>query len=852
MYSLRLQFLRIIIVFFSMLILFCITAAPDRHPAEAHAGAASALNQCGPITINPAELPDGSIGTSYSKSLSASGGLKPYNYSLLTGALPPGLTLASTGLISGTPTTAGSYNFTARVRDAGNCFGSRAYAIDVSCPTITVTPATLAVPYIGIGYLQTFSASGGTGPYSFGTNVSALPPGLAWNTNGTLRGRPTTAGSYSFIVRANDANGCFGERSYTLVVDCPAITFTPSSLPPAVVGTFYDTTLIATGGPPGPYSFSILSCCLPTGLALHSDGRLTGTAASEGSHTFTVRATDANGCTGDRTYTLRSVVCHTITLTNMLFPGRIGNSYSSPILASGGYSPISFSVSGALPAGLRLDPAGLLSGWPTEAGDFNFTIVATDANGCTGSRLYHLFIDPCPFIRVILDPVLLDATISTPYSATYTAAGGLAPVTLSQSSGVLPPGLTFNPATGVLSGSPTQYGQFIFTITATDANGCTGNRGHEITVRPPCPAITALPTEPNLPIATVGTPYNQTLSATGGAAPYQADMLSGTLPAGVSFNLQPGVLAGTPTSPGTFTFTVRFVDAGQCQGQRTYTLVVNSAPCSTIGINPANSSLPTGIVGAPYTLAFTGTGGTAPYAFRIIVGAAPGGLTFSSAGDLTGAPTTAGGYHFVVLITDANGCVGGAEYNLVVNNPTCPVITLSPTERALPPGLTDKGYSQIFSATGGAAPYSFTVSAGALPPGSSLSSEGELTSTGFTVAGSYSFTVRVADGNGCVSECQYTLIVNNIGCSAITVNPEVFPNGTVGSAYIQTITATGDAVPYDFTISAGALPAGLTLNATTGVLAGTPTAAGPAGFTVRATDANGCIGERAFTIIIDF
>jgi hypothetical protein len=590
-------------------------------------------------------------------------------------------------------------------------------------------------------------------------------------------------------------------------------------------------------------------------MALDSNGRVTGTPAAGGTYSFIVRATDANGCTGDQSYILTSIECPDITLNPASLPSaRVATPYSQTITATGGVAPYTFSMFETLPAGLTLSSTGLLSGTPTISGRLNnFLIVATDANGCIGLGLYNLFIDPCPLITVNpVNPNLPGATISTPYSVTFSAAGSQAPITLSQSGGVLPPGMTFNPATGVLSGLPTQYGTFTFNISATNGSGCTGARSYTLIVSPTCPAITILPTESNLPPATVGTPYTQTLSATGGAAPYQAAMLSGTLPAGVSFNLEPGVLTGTPTTAGTFTFTVRFVDAGQCQGQRTYTLGVNGAPCPSIVMNPGNSSLPGGIVGAPYGLAFTGTGGTAPYSFRILAaGAAPGGLTLSSDGNLTGTPTTANVYHFVVLTTDANGCVGGAEYNLIINNPTCPTVTLNPANTVLPPGLTGNVYSQVFSATGGAAPYSFTISAGSLPPGSLLSSEGELTNKGFTSAGSFSFTVRVTDGSGCVSERQYTLIVNDIGCPAITVNPEVLSNGRVGSAYNQTITATGGALPYTFIISAGALPAGLTLNATTGALSGTPTAAGTANFNVRATDANGCMGERAFTVIIE-
>ncbi len=178
----------------------------------------------------------------------------------------------------------------------------------------------------------------------------------------------------------------------------------------------------------------------------------------------------------------------------------------------------------SLPAGLTLSSTGLLSGTPTVGGNFSFTIAATDAGGCLGSRLYNLFIDPCPLITVNpVNPTLPPANISAPYSQTFSATGGVAPYTFALTGGLPPLGLTFNAATGVLSGSPTQSGTFNFNVRATDANGCIGVRAYTLLVNSTCPTITVSPTIPNLPPATVGTPYNQTFSATGGA-PCTADM----------------------------------------------------------------------------------------------------------------------------------------------------------------------------------------------------------------------------------------------------------------------------------------------------------------------------------------
>ena len=721
---------------------------------------------CPTITINPTTLPSGTIGTVYNQTLTATGGVGAYSFTISSGTLPAGLSLSSTGQLTGTPTASGNYNIVVRATDSNGCFTQRSYALTINapCSIITVNPATLPVARVGVLYSQTFSAVGGTSPYLFGTNISALPPGLTFNVNGSLSGTPTTAGSYSFIVRGNDSNGCFGERSYTLVVNpaCPTITVNPATLPIGQVGLSYSQTFSATGGT-APYIFSIASGALPPGLSLASNGNLTGSPTSAGSFSFTVRATDANGCAGERTYSLTIGACSTITLnpTSPLPSGRIATAYNQSITATGGAAPYVFSLAtgSSLPAGLTLSTAGLLSGTPTAGGNFSFTIVATDAGGCIGSRLYNLFIDPCPLITVNpVNPNLPPANISAPYSQTFSATGGVAPYTLALIGGTPPIGLTFNAVTGVLSGAPTQTGTFNFSVRAIDANGCVGVRAYTLSVNSTCPVITVSPTNPSLPTATVGTPYSQTFSATGGAGPYRVDRFAGTPPPGLTLDFTTGVLSGTPTASGAFTFTVGLKDAGQCPGERTYTLVINNAPCPTVTIIPTNPVLPSGITGA--------------------------------------------------------------------------------------------AYKQTFSATGGVAPYTFIISAGALPPGSSLLAGGELTNASFTAAGNYTFTLRATDKNGCAGERQYTLIVNNPTCPAITVNPAVLSNGVIGSAYNQTISATGGAAPYSFNVSVGALPTGLSLNSATGAITGTPTSRGPANFTVRATDANGCLGERAFTVVI--
>jgi Ice-binding-like/Putative Ig domain len=175
------------------------------------------------------------------------------------------------------------------------------------CPIVTVNPATLPDGTVGAAYNQIVSATGGTAPYSFVVSSGALPTGLVLNpTTGAITGSPTTVGTFNFTITATDANGCIGSRPYTVTIaapGCPVITLSPATLPPGRVGTQYSQTITATGGTP-PHAFTVASGTLPAGLVLNpATGVLSGIPTQAGLFTFTVQATAAP-CSGSRTYTL--------------------------------------------------------------------------------------------------------------------------------------------------------------------------------------------------------------------------------------------------------------------------------------------------------------------------------------------------------------------------------------------------------------------------------------------------------------------------------------------------------------------------------------------------------------------
>ncbi len=171
----------------------------------------------------------------------------------------------------------------------------------------------------------------------------------------------------------------------------------------------------------------------------------------------------------------------------------------------------------------------------------------------------------------------------------------------------------------------------------------------------------------------------------------------------------------------------------------------------------------------------------------------------------------------------------------------CPTITVNPP--SLPNGVVGTPYNQIVTATGGAGPFTFSISAGNLPNGLLLNgATGAITGSPLA-PGMFNFTVTATDPSGCTGSRAYQIIIAAIGCPAISLSPAVLPPGSIGVFYSQTMTASGGVAPYTFTVFAGALPTGLSLNSITGVISGSPQGSGLFSFTIQATDANGCPGR---------
>ena len=645
------------------------------------------------IVYTPSNPPAATVGTAYSQSLaSASGGGAPYTYVIASGSLPAGVTLASNGTLSGTPTAGGTFNFTVTTTDSSTGTGpfsatSGTLTLTVNAPTIALTPSTLTNPVVGAAYSQNITASGGTAPYTYAITAGALPAGLSLSSTGALAGTPTSAGTYNVTITATDAStgtGPYtGSRAYTFVVDAATLTMTPA--PGTINGTAgspMSVTFAAANGT-APYTYTVSAGALPAGVTLASTGALSGTPTAAGTFNISVEATDSSTGTGapfhvTQNYTL-AIAAPTITLSPAsLANPSIGAAYSQNITASGGIGSYTYAVTaGVLPTGLTLSAAGALSGTPTAAGTFNFTVTATDTASFTGSQAYSVTVGAG---TVVVNPgTLATATAEAAYTHTFTASGGTAPYTYSLASGALPPGTALS-SSGVFSGTPTAAGTFNFTVRATDSSTGTGapfsgTQAFTLTVN--APTITFTPT--TLPNATGSNAYSQTLSASGGSGGYTYSLTAGSLPPGIALS-SAGLVSGTPSVAGTFNFTITATDGFGFTGSQAYALTVQ-AP--TITVTPA--VLPGGQVSVAYSQHLGASGGNGSYTYSLASGALPPGIALSSAGVISGTPTTAGSFNFTITATDGLGFSGSQAYSLGINQPVPVVVNDTATTPANAP-----------------------------------------------------------------------------------------------------------------------------------------------------------------------
>ncbi|WP_049769296.1 IPT/TIG domain-containing protein [Nitrobacter hamburgensis] len=672
--------------------------------------------------------------------------------------------------------------------------------------TITVTLGDLCDTY-------------GLNPYPHGSTTFPQHGAVSVNSNAgiiTYTNNGDGALTDTFIVE--DASAHSFTVNVAIAAATSPITVSPSSLPTPNVGTSYNQTLSASGGT-APYGFSLTGGSLPPGLSF-TGTTISGTPNQAGSYSATFTVTDNASLTATKSYTL--IVPNPSSGITIAAPpnANLNTFYSHALSASGALAPYTFSIqSGALPPGLSL-AGGVISGTPTAANTYAFTLLVTDSSPNLGGS------SPGPYFKVISTAITVQNVppVANLVSATVGYGSGANPITLNITGGAATSvaiGTVASHGTATASGTSITYtptagyaGPDTFTYTASNGAGTSAAAMVTITVSPP--TITYTPANP--PAGTVGVAYSQSIAgASGGAAPYTYAVTSGSLPLGLTLDAD-GTLHGTPTASGS-TFSVKATDSSAggpfSSAPANVTVTINPAAAPTVGAVSATVGYGSGA--NPITLNITGGAATSV----AIAMAASHGMAVPTGTSITYKPNAgyAGPDSFNYTATNASGTSAPATVTITVSPPT---ITYSPANP--PAGTVGAAYSQsIAGASGGAASYTYALASGTLPANITLSGNGTLSGTP-TTAGTYSFTVTAKDSSTgpaapfSSAPANVTVTINPVAAPTVA---SVAPNsGSTAGGTAVTITGTNFAGATAVTFDGAAATSftvvnGTTINATT-------------------------------------
>lgn len=819
-------------------------------------------------TILTNSLGTATVGSSYVQVITAASNATPLTFSISSGSLPNGLSLSDvrSGIISGSPTAitgqTQTFAFTVAVRDAFNTTSTKNLQIVVVAPPAPVIQ-TLSLPAatVGTAYTVPIRVTSGLPPYSFSVTAGSKPAWLNLSgTSGILSGTPsgsTGLGGVSFTVSVTDGVSVPVTQEYNLVVNSPArATIANATLASGQVGATYYQQLSSSGGAL-PYSYSI-SGALPTGITFNSTtGVFSGTPAANTatSYPISVTVTDQNGngtASVPKSFLLTISEAAAPQITNSsLLPGSVGTPYSDTLVGTSGSPPYTFlRTSGTLPTGLTLDAnSGGISGTPVgSAATVNLTFKITDNAGNYSTKILPIQIIAAnpPSISTV---ALADAGVGISYAQLISVLPGIPPYRFATTAGSLPTGLTMSSTTGIIFGSPTTPQTSTFTIQVTDSVNVTASQTLSLKVTAASPPQISTP---SLATGTAGVFYMQSLATSGGKAPIIVSLTNPlNLPGGITFNSSTLSLSGTPQTGGSASLIFQIIDSLGLSSNITYQLQIQAAAPPTI----STASLAGATQGVNYAQVIGVSGGSSPYTFSLASGSAlPDGLTLNSSnGTITGTPTgTAASSSFTISVSDSIGGYTSKGLSITVNPATPPTWVTT----TLPTGTVNTSYTTYLIAKNGLPSYLYTLASGALPSGLSLNTSiGSISGTINASANPgasptpYAFSIQVTDSAAHSSSQSFTLTVNPSLFASLAFDTSVpLLPVIVNANETRTLLARGGLPPYTYAISSGTLPTGLSLNASTGVLSGTPTVTGLNTFTAWVRDQNSNTTTQNYTL----
>lgn len=745
--------------------------------------------------------------------------------------LPAGLNLSSTCGITGTPTAVAS-------TAAYTITGTNSGGTSVKSITITVNDVLPVLTYAGSPYTWSNGSSIGIitptntgGSVTSCTTIPALPAGITLSSGCVLTGTPTTpqsAANYN-INATNSAGTATVTINITVNNILPAITYSGSPY------TFTKGTAITTQTPTNTGA-AITSCnsapALPAGLTLAATTcALSGTpTVIATAATYTITATNASG-SGTATISITvNDVAPNLAYAGSPFTFAKGTAITAVTPTNTGGTVVSCVSSPTLPTGLALSATCGISGTPTAVVTANnYTITATNTGGSNSVTISIAVTDTLPILAYAGSPYTW--TRGTAITAVNPTNTGGAVISCS-SSPTLPPGIALSATCG-MSGTPTAAQTATsYTIIATNSAG-TSTATINITVNNNVPAI-----------AYVGSPYTftkgaliatQTPTNTGAAITSCAS--APPLPAGLSLAATTCAISGTPTAiSATTSYTITATNAAG-SGTATIAITVNDAiPNLAFAGSPFTYTKGTAIT----AVTPTNTGG-------IVVSCTssptlPAGLTLSATCGITGTPTVVASTASYTITATNTGGADSVTITVTVND-LLPVLTFAGSPYTWTRGTAIAATNP--TNTGGTV--ISCTSTPSMPAGISLSATCGMTGTPTVAQTATTYTINATNSAGTATNTISITVNNNVPAITYAGSPYVYTKGTL----ITTVTPTNTGAAITSCASAPALPAGLSLAATTCALSGTPTVvAATTTYTITATNAAGS-GSTTISITVN-
>ena len=753
------------------------------------------------------DLASAAVGTAFTYTITTTPAATNYGAT----NLPPGLSCnAATGAISGTPTAAGVYTVPLAVT---NSVGTGNATLTI---TVGTTAAESTVPTIGgdaavqgtVGssIYYYFDASGSPTSYATGT----LPPGLTLDaTYGEIEGTPTTAGIYTVPISASNAAGTGQATLKILVSPLPAPSLSGSPVVNATVNSSFYYYVSASNSPT-----SYAASGLPAGVTLNtSTGYLSGTITAAGSYPVTISATNASGMSS-ATLTLNITPVPAPALPVIISAagatGVAGSPFSYAVQASG--TPTSYAATG-VPAGLTFNTStGVLTGTPTTAGTYPLTVSATNVTGIGLAVVRLVVAASASGPPVVTSAAGVVGLLKEPFNYFLTTNSP----TTNYTAGNIPTGLSLNSTTGQISGTPTQAAAFTMPISATNAAGTT-----QVTLTFPVinPSF-AVFTSPAAISAVVGQSFTTTLTSSSTSVYSSA---ASPLPPGLTLNASTGVISGSPTTVGSYPATItQSGSAGTASGRLLFT-VFSATPKVPVISSPAGMGA---FVGVPFAYVVQATNSPTSFAAPGL----PAGLTLNtSTGLISGTPSSTGTFTFGLTASNSQGTSGTATVTMFVSTLTSAAPVLSAASVA---GVL--GAPLNYTVTTNTSSF-YSLYASNLPPGLSLNSNTGLISGTPGTVGTYYTTLNVTNSYDASSSTVVTFRIAASASDVPTLTSPAGASGIVGTAFSYTVSANNAAT----TLGASNLPTGLSFNAATGVISGTPAVSGTYSIPLTATNSVG-------------